>query len=194
MWSHGEHEGNANHPSKLTAGPGGPVLPETPTSPGSPWKKNPAHTRKISISALYSHLTGGFCFQFKYNSPFHRSQVPAVGNPADIDFCAGSVKVIPVLDAETLFFRASCGFSSWKYKRKHTLPEGLTQFPLKSKHLNSPELLFIYLFPLLDVKQVTKINKQTKKVVFLLVFQVVQRIQQCLGALEVPVREAKPIY
>lgn len=166
MWSHREHGGDANHPSKLTAGPGGPVLPETPTSPGSPWKKNRAHTHKISISALYSHLTGGFCFQFKYNSPFHRSQVPAVGNPADIDFCAGSVKVIPVLDAETLSCKASCGFSSWKYKRKHTLPKGLTQFPLKSNHLNSPEPFFFYyyyyFFPLLDVKQATKINKQTK--------------------------------
>lgn len=88
--------------------------------------------KKISISVLCSNLTGGCCFQFKCNFPFHGSQVSAVGSPVDIDLSPGSTDAVPTLGTEKLSSRTSCGFSVRKYKRKHTLPEALTQFPLKS--------------------------------------------------------------
>lgn len=51
-----------------------------------PEKRNQKKKKWISISVLCSNLTGGYCFQFKCNFPFHSSQVSAVGSPVELTY------------------------------------------------------------------------------------------------------------
>lgn len=55
-----------------------------------------------------------------------------MGSPGDIDLFPGSTDVVPRLSRERQHSRTSYGFAVRKYKRKHTLPEALTLFPLKA--------------------------------------------------------------